>query len=666
MKRILSITLAVLLLLSACGKQDTTPTTAATSAPTRETTAPAQATAAPTEATVAAEETAETTVVTAAVTEPTQVTAKPTEATTAPTVATEKPSAATKPITIVKPTAKPTAATTAPTAPVPATVPTQTAAPTEAESTAAPTEAVPTTAPTEVTDAPALPPIEADPRFDSLEQEAVVKTALAFLDRGKYIQYDDTRFNSAVQIYRWQVGLYGPEDHTQQSIGYTNCAAFTYDVYKSALDYDIGAYTTANLTAKGTSVRKYTYLPTGKETAAEKAAVEAEFRANLQVGDIIVVRYNGKNEGNGHAMLYVGTEVLENGMDIIHSTGSSYSYAEFTEKEERNGTVQTMSTKRLFSSGSSLYTFSKLKSLCLIRPLATYKGGVPENTQNRIRNLEGIVAEKLSSHTKGMTVNPGEIMSFTFSVSNKNDHPVTLEIRDTVPANTTYINGAEQVSGDSLSWQLSVPANASTMVSYTVQVKADAPYGEAVVSESTVGGVKTVCPKVYIQKTLTPRQQERILSAAEEVTGATGLALADAIYMEALGQTTGLPTELTALHDSFFEPFPDPTYRLKGEGGMLELIPAGMFGGRKIVHRGIASDYMRLEYLRTRMVRADDLIAGDIILAVGGPNGGENLYMYTGEKMLNLSTGKTQPAQPLLNMLLAYDRFVVIRPSVGM
>ena len=52
--------------------------------------------------------------------------------------------------------------------------------------------------------------------------------------------------------------------------------------------------------------------------------------------------------------------------------------------------------------------------------------------------------------------------------------------------------------------------------------------------------------------------------------------------------------------------------------------------------------------------------------AVGGPSGGEHLYMFTGENILNLSTGKTQPAQPLLNMLLGYDRFVVIRPSIGM
>ena len=527
-----------------------------------------------------------------------------------------------------------------------------------------PTEPTETISPTE-------PNLPAGPQFDTPEQAAVVATALAFLDRGKYIQYDDTRLSSApnLVVYRWEVDLKSPEDYTSQFTGYTNCAAFTHDVYLAALDYDIGAHTTAMLTAKGTSQRRYTYIPTGEETAEEKAAVEADFRANLQIGDIIVVRYNGSNEGNGHAMLYVGEEVLESG-DIIHSTGSSYSYKDFTEKIESNGTVRTMSTKSLFSPGSSMYVFSRIKSLCLIRPLNTYKGGVPEHTQNRIDNLQGIVAQKLSSHTRGMTVNPGEEMNFTFSVTNKNDHPVTIEVRDTVPANTAYISGAEQVDGNSLSWQLTVPANETALASYKVQVNIDAACGEIIAGDQgTVGGVKTTCPNVYIQKTLTKEEQEKILSATEEITGKQGIALADAIYRQAVGKATGLPADFTALHDSYFQEFFDQ-HRLSGEGGMLDLIPTGMFGGRKVAHRTIASDYMRLEHCRTRLPRTGDLIAGDIILAIGGPNtpgnSTQSLYLFTGERMLNLNTGKTQPARPLLNMLLGYDRFVVIRPSIGM
>lgn len=520
---------------------------------------------------------------------------------------------------------------------------------------------------------PTLPPLTVDPRFESLAQEAVVKTALAFLNRGNRIQYEDSLFstNTDPKVYRWQVGIKSPEDYTSQFLGYTNCAAFTYDVYLQALDYDIGAYTTRKLTAKGESQRVYTYIPTGKETDADKAAVEADFRKNLKIGDIIVVRYNGSRDGNGHAMLYVGTEVLSNGQDIIHSTGGSYSMKNYRDSYESSGTVRTMSTNSLFSSGSSLYTFSKVKSLVLIRPLNTFKGSVPEKSQNRIRNLEGIIAEKLSSHTYAMTVNPGDTMTFQFMVTNKNDKAVTLDIQDTVPTNCAYVSGAETVSGGVLEWKLTVPANDTASVSYTVKVNDNAAIGDTVYSDGgMVGGVDTDCPEVYIAKTLSAQEQEKIKSAAAEVTGKEGMALLDAIYEKALDRTSGLPATFAELDSSLYTLYWEPHYRLKDERGMLDLIPAGMFGGRYVTHRMLAKDYMRLEYIRTRMPYARDLMIGDIIMAVGGPDSqdgtAENLFLFTGSKLLDLYTGKTTDTQNLLNMLSGYRRFAIIRPSMGM
>jgi len=280
------------------------------------------------------------------------------------------------------------------------------------------------------------------------------------------------------------------------------------------------------------------------------------------------------------------------------------------------------------------------------------------------------VAEKLSSHTYGMTVNPGDTMTFTFAVTNNNDAPVTLEIRDKAPANTTYLSGAEKVTDGVLCWTLTVPAKGKASVSYTVQVNANAAYGDTVYSDAgTVGGVDVDCPKVYIAKTLSADDQGKIESAADEIKGHTGMALADAIYQKALGKTTGLPTDFATLDATFYTPFLDE-HRLKGEKGMLDLIPPGMFGGRLVSQRTVVADYMRLEYLRTRLPHEEELITGDILLAVGGPESvsstGESLYLFLGDKCLNLVTGKLQDSQPLLNMLLGYDRFVIIRPSIGM
>jgi hypothetical protein len=305
-----------------------------------------------------------------------------------------------------------------------------------------------------------------------------------------------------------------------------------------------------------------------------------------------------------------------------------------------------------------------------VRPLNSFTKEVPVHTQNRIRNLQGVVAEKLCSHTYGMTVNPGEEMTFTFSVTNKNKTPVTLDIRDVVPAYTTYLSSGDHAKNGVLSWRLTVPAGESAAVSYRVRVNMDAPCGDTVHgTDATVGGVPVKCPGVYIAKTLSAAQQAQIITAAGEVKGKTGLALADAIYQKALGKGMGLPTEVAVLDAAIYEPFGPPQYRLKGERGMLDLVVPGMFGGRNTSQRFKGADYMRFEGNRTRLPYARDLIPGDIIYAIGREGATENLaqglYLVLGDRVLNLHTGKTQSCQSVLNMLLGYARFAILRPSIG-
>ncbi len=545
---------------------------------------------------------------------------------------------------------------------------------------------------------PAVPDTPQTPddtiQYESPEQEAVVKTALAFLARGDRIQYDDTRLspNSQPVEYRWQHSLKSPEDYTTQFLGYTNCAAFTHDVYLEALDYDILSYTTSSLTQKGEPERVYKYWPSGDETEEEMAAMEAEFRSKLKMGDIIVIRYNGSRNGNGHAMLYVGAEVLEGNdgyrgtaaenteedgsveqitYDIIHSTGSSYSYSNYTEKAEQYGSVQITSTDSLFDPSKTRYIFKNLNSIAIIRPLNVYTGGVPEKTQNRVKNMENIVAEKLSSHTYGMTVNPGDTMTFTFSIYNKNEKDVTLEVKDTIPSNTTYVSGAASEKNGTVSWNLPVPAKTTISVSYTVKVKEDAVIGDVVYSDAgTVGGVDVDCPKVYIANTLTEDEQTALKTAASSLaaSGKRGLELANAVYNEVVGYNDLLPGDFAELMDGVYTMYGLSQYILNDEGGYLDMVVPGMFGGRGITPR-VEGEYMdRLESTRTRLPFSRDLIVGDIIAALDGDDI-ENpdryrLYLFTGDSALDLLSGETTESATVLNKILAYHRFAVLRPSM--
>ena len=541
--------------------------------------------------------------------------------------------------------------------------------------------------------------------YESLAQKAVVKTALAYLARGTRIQYDDSRFNpkdavgSTGAVYRWQSGVRkSPEEYTIQHTGYSNCAGFTSEVYLAALGINIGE-TTSSLASIGDARRVYKYLPTGNETDEEQAAVKQEFFSNLKMGDIIVIRYNGDLAGNGHAMLYVGQEVLKNAdgykstaaegttdtgtandadytYDIIHSTGNSYNYAEATEIYESHGTVQMMAANSLFDSQNRRYVFGKLESIAIIRPLNNFNGELPENTQNRMLYMDNIIAEKLSSHTVGMTVSPGCDINYTFSITNKNSAPVTLSLMDTIPEGTTFVT-SENVSerGRMLSWTVTIPAGETTAVSYTVKVDRNVTPGTYIESTaSTVGGITVNCPGVYVGNTLTDAQQAALRSAIEKNAASQlrGMALANALYNDVLDTDDLIPDDYGTVLSSIFSSLGECFTISQEENPYREAIVPGLYGGRYVTQRkysaNIKEQVQMHENNRTRLPQPEHLIAGDILIAAQDAEGSsQKLYLYTGENMLDLNSGETLTyleTSECLEPVLSYNRFAIVRPSL--
>ena len=524
--------------------------------------------------------------------------------------------------------------------------------------------------------------------YDSLAQKAVVKTALAYLARGTRIQYDDTRLTGSGTpvMYRWQHGVRQyPEGYTSQSIGYTNCAAFAYDVYWSALNMKIGGYTTKNLTDVGGKQRIYSYYPKGTETQEEQKKVMDTFLSKLKPADLIIVRYNGAKDGNGHAMVYVGKEVLEGvegvkaGQDIIHSTGGSYQYGEGTEKYESKGTVQTLSTTRLFDPEGSMYVFGKLKSIVILRPLEVFNKEIPENSLNRMKNMDKVVAEKLSSHSNGATAGPGDAVTYTFYITNQNDKEVTVTVEDTVPENTTLVSydkpGKRSAKGDKLTWNLTIAANTTATVGYQVQVKEDAEIGKAIAADAgTVGGISVPCHQVFVARTLSEQEQSDLLDGVTALADSRllrGVDLVNALYSKALKVDAILPEELDSITASLFQTFEDLSY-INGQSPYANAIAPGLFGGRNVMQRNMVLDnvaqYMRLENIRTRLPYADQLMVGDVLIGQLTTEGAPwVMYLYMGEQMVNLLSGKEieiLPTESCLMPVMSYKRFAVLRPSM--
>lgn len=507
-------------------------------------------------------------------------------------------------------------------------------------------------------------------------QIALVETAKAYHLRGYRLQYDDSRMSSTVGEYRWQIGLYAPEDYTSEKWGYTNCAGFTYDIYRNALGMDLGSlYTTSELAsyyvyggAVGAKMYPYNMFTASYKDAETQNEQKEKFMSTLEVGDLIIVR---REDNNGHVMMYIGNDT------VVHSSGASFSYS--SDSENFEASIRYMNiVGYLFNPDSTNYVFREdnyVNQLCIVRPLDKYSGEIPENTVNRIENLVDILSEKLSSHKEGMTVNKGDTITYSFKIRNVGKVEKTLVITDKVPTGTTIASaGDASVNGNALSWTVTVAPNEEITVSYTVTVTADE--GTYIYGDDTkIGGVSHHCPGIYVKSTLTADEQERVIAAVQKFKNSNpnslkGLALADAIYAEA-GLTYSFGVSDSDLRSSLFVSTKDPEGNdvliLNTESEYYEAIAPTLYGGRRFFTPMKYTSAQKINGDRTRLAREQAMVVGDILVVRF--NSSDGMYMYIGNGVFvsllssTLKNDTYTATVRLTRMNSVGNYFAVLRPS---
>lgn len=506
------------------------------------------------------------------------------------------------------------------------------------------------------------------------KQQALISTATAYWLRGERLQYADTRFTTGGSNYgsefRWQSTVNAPEDCTQSDWGYTNCAAFTYEVYYQTFSYKLpdNMYTTANLAkyaaSNGMEVFAYNRTKGSTQTEEEQTQVKEAFFSTLQPGDIICIR---RENNSGHALLYIG-----NG-EILHSGGGTYTYTGSYGVESYEASVRRVRVENYFFNpdySTSGDVFSIATKLSIIRPLDVMTNGINENTQNRMKNLEGIVAEKLSSHVRAQTAEKGEEITFTYALHNIKDTAVTLKIQETIPTQLEHISGGSK-AGNQLTWNVTVPAGGRASVSYTAKVKTNVSYGTKIQStESYVGGVRVKCEPITVGKKLTAAEQTALIAAfntaKEKGTDLTGLALVNELYKQATGvENVFAATDFAEVTRGdqgcfqFYMTYSNKTiYQLNPAGSYAKLLAPSLYGGYRLWASEFAND-------RTRLARVQDLQIGDVLL--GKTSSAEVVMLYLGEDVgfVNMGTlaADTVSTANRLERLLAYGNYyAIMRP----
>ncbi len=496
-------------------------------------------------------------------------------------------------------------------------------------------------------------------------QQAIISTAESYLLRGDKLQYADTRLGPGFSSeFRWKAGFNTPEDITTDEWGYTNCAAFCYDVYYHGLGYNLEhngykLYTTSNFATysadKGIEVYKHICQTANTYSEEEKNEIIKEIKSNLEPADILVVR---RSNGNGHAMLYTGDG------NIIHSGGSVYNLNQSSEVYEAS--VRRMRfDDYFFVEGKAGYIFgsdtgAQVTSFYIIRPLKIWDKEIPEQTINRVENLSGIIAQKTASHNSAHTVNIGEEIVYNFEVYNTNDKKMKLEIRDELPTNTEYVSGGQYVSGKRIAWDAEIPANTREKFSYKVRVSSNAKKGDLIQNgESTVGGVKVVTKDFVVNSTLLNEQKDKLINEmnAYNTTSKKGFEVINDIYKNALG--------FTAFDDVQFDSVLDGVFSTNGAGYSLNygtkysdmLIPS-LYGGRGFVSGNWTS--------RTRLPRESNLVVGDVL--VRKTLSENQIYFYAGFGVFyNLTNGFEKDSMSAMDRLESCistgNVYAILRPS---
>jgi len=540
-------------------------------------------------------------------------------------------------------------------------------------------------------------------------EKALIATAEAYLLRGDRSQYDDYRMST--RTYRLESLVRQPEDYTIDQYGYLDCSHFTYDVHWATYGYaakavnSIGntvSYATCqNMldciqngwnknTLTGTNKSAiYFYQNTGKETDAEKEAIYQEFVSRLRPGDIITYRYAG--ETGGHAMLYIGRGLL------VHCTGSTYSKTNKTDTHEAG--IRFMNVDDLFDSfvnqKRNMFSHSRFG---IVRPQNLTTPNITENAANRMANMQGLIAEKVSSTAMGKTVNPGDTITYTFYIFNTTNNSKQIDIHDVLSEHATFVSASNggTCTGSNVSWKLTVPANTRISVSYTVKIKDGvATYTAIDGSHATINGVVHKCLDTYIANTLTEEQQQTLVNAVNTVKGMdisdlNVVQVANLIYKTAFGVDNIFGDQvdtLVKLLGNIPENIDSRLYNVgvfnlssNGCAAIMDSNPSkgakmvapGMYGGYNVDNSTTAGEaytrYLNLvdKTLRSRYYWEKDLVVGDIYFLQS--SSGTSVFMYIGNNTL-VSLTSLNEFSATVRLQYAHDRntylyHAVLRPSM--
>lgn len=500
--------------------------------------------------------------------------------------------------------------------------------------------------------------------------EVLTTVANSYDLQGNQIQYDQTNRRRNLNT--------SPEAATAETTVYLDCSSYVNAVYWHSFGVNVMDSGETPSTAKfaaycasgATSDVIGYWVNADYTTAAQIQSLLTQVRAQLQVGDLLVYRHGTAEDPAGHVYLYMGED------QFLHCTGSSYLYGatpadsrdRATAAEKNDGAIQKIHADEIFAnteSGRYLFKVTETDTVScfgLIRPL---NRGLTPTAQAKDRlSYRGLDTELTVDAGQYTAVTQGQTLRYTLTLTNPSnarlsDVPVSILLSEQVS-----LLSAEGMTleGNCLSWTGKVNALSTVTLTWTVRVEASA--GSTIITE---GYLATIALNT-LTNTVSGYTDTQLTGITAQAQGLVGsrfsdpLQMAQQVYGDTILSDYTAKTVLSTLIDKTND-------TCRKDTPLSHLVVPDLYGGLDI------KDGFLTDGNRTRLVTEDYLTCGDVIVAEY-----DNIYevfVYLGDGKLAkvssadglctliTSTGDAYSGTNVFATWIAYDRYVILRPSLG-
>ena len=505
-------------------------------------------------------------------------------------------------------------------------------------------------------------------QFDPVE----ILTAVAntYYLQGTQIQYDQTNRRRNLNV--------SPEAATAETTVYLDCSSYVNAVYRNAFGVNVmnseeipSTAKFAEYCASGTTPDVIGYWVNADYTTdAQIKTLLTQVRSRLQVGDLLIYRHGTMDDPAGHVYIYMGDD------RFLHCTGSSYLYGatpaesrdRATVAEKTGGAIQQIHADEIFvNTDSTRYLFKTtatdtVTSFGLIRPLT--RSLTPTAQAKDRLHYRGLHTELTVDAGQYANVTQGQNLTYTLTLTNPSDARLSdVPVQIVLPEQVTLISAGGMTQTDNiLTWTGRVNARSTGTLTWTVRV--DAPTGSHIVTEGYLANI----PLNTLTNTVSGYTDPQLMTVAAKAETLVGSSLSDPLELAKQAYGNLVLSDYTA--KTVLSTLIDRTNdTCRTDTPLSNLLVPDLYGGLDIKD-GFIDDVKR-----TRLVIESYMTPGDVI--VGEYDGIYEVFVYLGDgKLAKVSSsdgictlvtsiGEAYSGTNVFATFIAYDRYVILRPSLG-